>query len=510
MKENKAPEVTGRQPGKQSGPGMQRLALVAGPALALLVYFISEGGGISGGGDDALAPAGRATLAVATWMACWWLTEAVSLAVTAMLPLVLFPLLGIASADETAAPYANSIIFLFMGGFILGLGMQRCGLHRRIALHVLAAAGNDTRSLIAAFMGITAFLSMWISNTATAIMLLPIATSLLASVENTPREDDPAPRPDPSPLGVGLLLGIAYSASIGGAATLIGTPPNLVLAAFLRERHGIDIGVLQWLSIGLPFALLMLPLAWLYLTRAVCRGMPRRLPGSRALFTKQCRALAPMSRGERVVSTVFLLAVCCWMLRPQIVLLTGLTGLSDAVIAMTAALLLFVIPLGRSTSTFAMDWSTAKGLPWDILLLFGGGLTLASALARHGVDAWLASGLDVLTGSPLLLVVFAVTTLVIFLTELTSNTAVTATLLPVLAASAAVLGVPPAPLLVATALAASCAFMLPVATPPNAIVFSSGHLTLGQMARAGFALNIVSICMITVLVTWFLDEGIVG
>lgn len=502
----KTTTLTGSRAEKPSSPVMQRLALAAGPSLALVVYFISDGDGTT------LTPAGRATLAVTAWMASWWLTESVSLAVTAMLPLVLFPLLGIASADETAAPYANSLIFLFMGGFILGLGMQRCGLHRRIALTVLAAAGNDTRWLIAAFMGITAFLSMWISNTATTIMILPIATSLLASVRDTPQQSDGKLSPDyASPnfasLGVGLLLGIAYSASIGGVATLIGTPPNLVLAAFLRERYGVEIDMLQWLSIGLPFALLMLPLAWLYLTRAVCRDMPRHLPGSRALFAKQRRALGPMSHGERIVLFVFLAAVSCWILRAQIVSLTGLSGLSDAVIAMAAALLLFMIPIGPSASTFAMDWSTARRLPWDILLLFGGGLTLASAIARHGVDAWLASGLDVLTGSPLLLVVFAVSTLVIFLTELTSNTAVTATLLPVLAASAAVLGVPPAPLLVATALAASCAFMLPVATPPNAIVFSSGHLTLGQMARAGFALNIVSICIITALVIGFLDEG---
>jgi sodium-dependent dicarboxylate transporter 2/3/5 len=501
MGEKTTAPLTGRQSEKPSGTGMQRLSLAAGPSLALVVYWISDGDGAT------LTPAGRATLAVASWMACWWLTEAVSLAVTAMLPLVLFPLLGIASADETAAPYANSLIFLFMGGFILGLGMQRCGLHRRIALYVLVAAGNDTRWLIAAFMGITAFLSMWISNTATAIMILPIATSLLASIKDAPQQYGSEPSRCFTSLGVGLLLGIAYSASIGGVATLIGTPPNLVLAAFLRERHGVEIGMLQWLSIGLPFALLMLPVAWLYLTRTVCRDMPRHLPGSRALFTKQRRALGPMSDGERIVLFVFLAAVSCWILRAQIVALTGLSGLSDAVIAMAAALVLFMIPVGPSKLTFAMNWSTTRRLPWDILLLFGGGLTLASAIARHGVDVWLASGLDALTGSPLLLVVFAVSTLVIFLTELTSNTAVTATLLPVLAASATVLGVPPAPLLVATALAASCAFMLPVATPPNAIVFSSGHLTLGQMARAGFALNIVSICIITVLVTWFLDEG---
>jgi sodium-dependent dicarboxylate transporter 2/3/5 len=456
---------------------------------------------LTGVDGESLTPGGRATVAVAAWMAFWWLTEAVPLAVTAMLPLVLFPLLQIATAEETAAPYANSLIFLFMGGFLLGLGMQRWGLHRRIALIVLRTAGNDTRALIGAFMCATALLSMWISNTAAAIMVLPIATSLLATA-GTPQPDRAdAAAGATGALGTGLLLGVAYAASIGGAATLIGTPPNLVLAAFVKERFGTEIGMLQWLAVGLPFALLMLPVAWFYLTRIVCRRMPRRLPGSRALFAEELRALGPMSRGEQVVLIVFSGAVTGWLLRPQIVSLTGLSGLSDAVVAMGAGLLLFVVPIEAATRTFVMDWATAKRLPWDILLLFGGGLTLASAIGRHGVDAWLASGLEVLAGSPLLLVVLAVVALVVFLTELTSNTAVTATLLPVLAATAAALQVPAAPLLVATALAASCAFMLPVATPPNAVVFATGQLTIGRMARTGLALNFVSIAVVTAVVT---------
>jgi sodium-dependent dicarboxylate transporter 2/3/5 len=477
------------------------LALIAGPALCIGTYHVT-------GGDAASLDApGRATLAMAAWMACWWLTESVPLAVTAMLPLVLFPLLGIASIDETAAPYANSLIFLFMGGFILGLGMQRCGLHRRLALRILSTAGNDTRLLIAAFMATTAVLSMWISNTATTIMILPIATSLLASFDESQHAGDTSLAGFTS-LSVGLMLGVAYAASIGGVATLIGTPPNLLLAGFVKAHFGVEISMAQWLSVGLPFTLVMLPLTWFYLTRVQCRDMPRHLPGSRTLFAEQLLALGRMSSGERIVLAVFAAAIIGWVFRPQIVLLTGLTGLSDAVIAMAAGLVLFVIPVNPATWTFAMDWSSAKRLPWDILLLFGGGLTLASAITRHGVDGWLASGLSVLAGSPLLLLVFAVATLVIFLTELTSNTAVTATLLPVLAASAAALGVPAAPLLVATALAASCAFMLPVATPPNAIVFSSGHISLRQMVRAGFALNVVSIIMVTILVTFFLDDGI--
>lgn len=461
-----------------------------------------------GGDGSALGAGARATAAVAAWMACWWLTEAVPLAATAMLPLVLFPLLGIASADETAAPYAHSLVFLFMGGFILGLGMQRWGLHRRIALTVLRAAGSDTRRLVGAFMVATALLSMWISNTATAIMLLPIATSLLDAAGN---RDGDAPRASVhGSLGPALMLGVAYAASIGGVATLIGTPPNLVLAAFLRDRFGLEVDMLQWLAIGLPFSAVMLPCAWLYLTRVAFRDMPRTLPGSRTHFAEQHRALGPVSRGERAVMVVFGAAVTGWVLRAQIVSLTGLAGLSDAVVAMAAALVLFVIPVDLRSRTFVMDWNTAKRLPWEILLLFGGGLTLAAAIARHGVDAWLASGLHALAGAPLVLVVLAVAALVVFLTEITSNTAVTATLLPVLAASAVALGVPPAPLLVATALAASCAFMLPVATPPNAIVFSSGHVTVAQMARAGLALNVVSILTVTALVSLGAGAGLLG
>lgn len=477
------------------------LAIAAGPALALLVFALLAG-------DDAsLTEAGRATTAIAAWMACWWLTEAVPLAATALLPLVAFPLLGVASVDEAAAPYANSLIFLFMGGFILGLGMQRWGLHRRMALVVLRAAGNETGRLVGGFMLVTALLSMWISNTATAIMLLPIASSLILTAADS-NNTEPPNRGPMDHLGTALMLGIAYSASIGGVATLIGTPPNLILAAFLSEHYGVEMDMVRWLAIGLPFTVVMLPLAWLYLTRVACRDMPSHLPGSRTLFAQQLHALGPFSRGERTVLVLFALAVTGWVLRPQIVALTGLVGLSDAVIAMSAALALFAIPVSTKPITFAMDWDTAKRLPWEILILFGGGLTLAAAVAEHGVDAWIASGLAPLAGAPLALVVLAVATMVVLLTEITSNTAVTATLLPVLAASAIALGVPPGPLLVATAISASCAFMLPVATPPNAIVFSSGYVTIARMARAGFALNLLSIITITLLATLGAGTGI--
>ena len=472
-------------------------ALAFGPLLALAVY--------TGVGEDALTPAGRATLAVAAWMAAWWLTEAVPLAATAMLPLALFPLLGVGNATETAAPYASSIVFLFLGGFVLGLGMQRFGLHKRLALIVLTAAGNDTRRLIGAFMLVTALLSMWISNTATVIMLLPIAASLLSAAAAPGSE---AAAPDERNLATALLLGVAYAASIGGVATLIGTPPNLILAAYLREQYGVQVDMLSWLAVGLPFTAVMLPAAWFYVTRVIARDAPRTLPGSRPLFAQQRRALGPMSSGERVVGVVFTLAVIGWVLRPQIVAVTGLTGLSDPVVAMIAALALFAIPVKIDPWTFAMDWPTARNVPWDILLLFGGGLTLAAAISRNGVDAYLASGITAMSDAPFWLVALALTALVVFLTEVTSNTAVTATLLPVIAASAAGLGLAPGPLLVTVAISASCAFMLPVATPPNAIVFASGQVTIAQMARAGLAMNVFAIAVITVLITSGIGEGL--
>jgi sodium-dependent dicarboxylate transporter 2/3/5 len=301
---------------------------------------------------------------------------------------------------------------------------------------------------------------------------------------------------------------VAYAASIGGVATLIGTPPNLILAAFLREQYAVQLDILDWLAVGLPFTAVMLPAAWFYVTRVIARGAPRTLPGSRKLFAQQRRALGAMSVGECVVAVVFALAVAGWVLRPQIVALTGLTGLSDPVIAMSAALALFAIPVSIRPWIFAMDWPTARKLPWDILLLFGGGLTLAAAISRHGVDGYLASGITAMHGAPFWLVALALTALVVFLTELTSNTAVTATLLPVIAAAAAGLGLAPGPLLVAVAISASCAFMLPVATPPNAIVFASGQITIAQMARAGLAMNMFAIAVITALITSGIGEGL--
>jgi sodium-dependent dicarboxylate transporter 2/3/5 len=383
------------------------------------------------GPDQAgLTVAGRATLATAIWMAVWWLTEAVPLAATALLPVVLFPLFGIADIGASAAPYANPLIFLFLGGFLLGLGIQRFGLHRRIALRVLLLVGSSPRALIGGFMLAAALLSMWISNTATAIMMLPIGASVLKMLDEH-RSREPGTSCTPTQMrafATALVLGIAYACSIGGTGTLVGTPPNLVLAAFVKDHYGTDLSMLGWLAIGLPLVALLLPLSWWYLTRVAFRVPATPFPCGRALLEAELAGLGGMNRGERVTLVVFLLTALGWLLRPKLVAWTGITGITDAGIAMCGALSLFLIPVDRKAQEFAMDWTTARQVPWEILILFGGGLSLAAAIAANGVDAFLASGFAALGGLPPWVLALAVAAVVVFLTEITSNTAVTTTL----------------------------------------------------------------------------------
>lgn len=481
---------------------ISRVGLLLGPAIAVVVYLLLPAG--VDGDSVSLGHGGRATAAIAAWMAAWWLTEAVPLAATALLPIVLFPLTGANSLAQTTAPYASPLIFLFMGGFIIGLAIQRFGLHRRMALHVLLWMGTSPRRLVAGFMLASALLSMWISNTATAIMMLPIGASVLSLLdEQRSRESASEAVCSPAEMkafATALVLGIAYACSIGGIGTLIGTPPNLVLAAFLQSHYGLEVTMARWLTIGLPLVAILLPGTWWYLTRVAFKVPSTPLPCGREVIVAELRGLGPMSRGERVVLGVFLATATAWVLRPQLVAWTGLDGLSDTVIGMLGALVLFVIPVGGASRGYAMDWQTAGQLPWGILILFGGGLSLAAAIAVNGVDVFIGSGFAALAGTPELLVVLCVTTAVILLTEITSNTAVTTSLMPVLAATAVATAIPAGMLLTGAAVAASCAFMLPVATPPNAIVFASGYVTIAQMARAGLWLNLASALVIAMAV----------
>ena len=483
---------------------VQAVGLVAGPLLALAVYLVlPESFAAVGGGEVPFSQAGRATLAVMTWMAAWWLTEAIPIPATALLPIGIFPLFGIASIGEASAPYARDLVFLFMGGFMLALAMQRWGLDRRIAFTALRLVGSRPPAVIGGFMLVTAVLSMWVSNTATTALMLPIALSVVDLAARG--EDTAAPASEARHFGLSLMLGIAYAASIGGIATIIGSPPNGILVQYLEDTTGVRIGFAEWLRIGGPFTLVFLPVAWGIVTWGIYPVSSRRIEGGGELAREELRLLGPLQRGEKIVMTVFFATAFLWIARPWLVSLElagvrPLAGLSDAGVAILAGLVLFATPVRPKERVFALDWPTAVKLPWGILVLFGGGLSLAAAVEANGVAEFLGSRALLFEGAPTLLLVLVVTTSMIFLTELTSNTATTATLIPILAGLAPGLGVEPELLIFPATIAASCAFMMPVATPPNAIVFGSGYITMAEMCRAGLWLNLTGTALITALV----------
>jgi sodium-dependent dicarboxylate transporter 2/3/5 len=427
------------------------------------------------------------TAGIGLLMAIWWMTEAIPIPATALLPLVLFPLLGVADIGNAAAPYANPLIFLFLGGFVIALAMQRWNLHRRVALRIVSSIGARPLSVIAGFTVASAFLSMWVSNTATTLMMLPIGLSVVELVQ---RGDASSGKN----FAVVLMLTIAYSSSIGGMATLIGTPPNAFFAGFMYEAYGRTIGFAEWMLFGLPLALVALPLMLFILVRIVYPIRITEIPGGQSYFYELLRELGPMQRGEKMVRGVFVATAILWITRP---LMEGFVpGMSDAGIAIAMALVLFILPVDLKTGTFVMDWNTAERLPWGVLILFGGGLSLASAISTTGLASWIGSQLVLFSDWPILAVIFIVTTTIVVLTELTSNTATSAAFLPIAASVAVGLGHDPMVLGIPAVLAASCAFMLPVATPPNAIVFGSGYLTIPQMVRAGIWLNLIGVVVI--------------
>lgn len=428
--------------------------------------------------------------AVALLMATWWITEAIPIPATSLLPLVLFPLLGINALRDAAAPYADPIIFLFLGGFVIATAMQRWSLHRRIGLSVVALVGVTSRRLSGGLLLATAFLSMWISNSATAIIMLPVAISVLALLEGAHSDLSETARRN---LKIALLLSVAYGASIGGLATLIGTPANALLAAYLAREQGIVIGFAQWMLLGLPLTVLLLGAVWLLLNWLYPVG--REIGGSAGHFvTDELAKLGPMSRAEIRVAVVFVLTALAWMLRP----LYGamIPALDDALIALIGALALFLLPSGMPDQSRLLAWEDTKGLPWDVLILFGSGLSLAAAISASGLAQWLGQSMQMLAGLPAIWLVAAATVTMLFLTELTSNTASAATFIPITGAIAAGIGLDPLLMTLPLALAASCAFMMPVATPPNAIVFASGQVTIAQMARAGIWVNLIAAVLI--------------
>jgi len=466
----------------------QKAGLALGPFVAAAML-------VSGAPEELADPAWR-TAAMGAWMAIWWATEAVPIAVTALLPLILFPLLGIANMSDTAAPFANKVIYLFLGGFIVALAMQRWDLHRRIALTVLQHSGGNGRSLVGGFMLASALLSMWVMNTSTTMMMLPIAVSIIAVIHSTV---DGLSESAKSDFQYALLLGVAYASTIGGMSTLVGTAPNAMMAAFMLETYGTQIDFARWMLVGVPVSIVLLPLAWLTLTRWIFKVDFVTSPEARSTLTKMKTDMGPITTPEKRVGVIFVALAFAWIMRPLLARLPGLEALDDSGIAMTGAIALFLVPSGSRSDPFLIRWQHVEKLPWSILLLFGGGLTLASAVSKTGLAAWLGSGLAGLGTLPIAALVLAVCIMIIFLTELTSNIATTATFLPVVGAIAIEAGMNPIVLTIPVTLAASCAFMLPVATPPNAIVFGSGLLTIPKMARAGFALNLIAIVLVSVV-----------
>lgn len=484
--------ATAQQPPRKVTPpseergfgGLQRVGAIVGPLLFVLML-------ISPPPSD-LSVAGWRTAAATVLIATFWVTEVIPIPATALLPLVLFPLLGIDTIAATAGPYANPMIFLFMGGFIIAIAMQRWGLHRRIALNIIRVIGTQPGRIIAGFMVASAFLSMWVSNTATTMMMLPIGLSVIELAR--PSDEDEVSARDSLFFGISLMLSIAYASSIGGLGTVVGTPTNALLIGFLNETYGFQINFVEWMMVGVPVVLIGIPVTHVILTRLAFPLRLRTLPGGHEYIESEIRRLGRISQPEMLVGVTFFLTAALWVFQP--ILSAWLPGLSDAGIAIFGALLLFVLPVRGG---FVMDWKHAERLPWGVLILFGGGLTLARSIQGTGLAEWIGGFFDGISGWPIFFVIAVATLVIIMLTELTSNSATAAAFLPILASVAIGIGQNPLLLAVPAAVAASCAFMLPVATPPNAIVYGSGVMTIPQMARAGMLLNVAFVFIITVI-----------
>ncbi|WP_339343144.1 DASS family sodium-coupled anion symporter [uncultured Polaribacter sp.] len=466
------------------------LFLISGPLLFLAMQFFSPPAGMS--------ESAYSLLSITLWMALWWVTESVPIAITALLPIILFPMTGAVDLQTTTASYGHKYIFLYMGGFMLAIAIEKWNLHKRIALNIIKIIGTNISKIILGFMVATAFLSMWISNTATAVMMLPIAMSIVAQLQDNPNTE----KNENLIFGKALMLSIAYSASIGGMATLIGTPPNLVFAGYVEETYGIEITFLQWLKFGVPIAIPLLVIAWLYLTKFAFKFKQKEFPGGKEEINRLLVLIGPMKREEKLVSSIFVLTAFCWITR-SFILQEFFPFIDDTIIAMTAGILLFVVPASDFKKRL-ITWEDAVKLPWGIILLFGGGMALAAGFQITGLASWLGAQMSVFQGLSLLLLVFVVITLVNFFTEFTSNLATTAMLLPILAPIAISLNINPYMLMVACTIAASCAFMMPVATPPNAVVFGSGYLRIPDMIKSGIWMNIISILFLTLMVYYFL------
>ncbi len=473
------------------------VAVLIGPVLFVIIYLIPMEG---------ITAQGRSVLAVTAWVAFWWITEAIPIAATSLVPIVLFPLTGGLSLAQTTASYGHKMIFLYLGGFIIALAIEKWNLHKRIALQTIRIIGRNADLIILGFMLATFFLSMWISNTATTMMMLPIAVAVANKLDPLNSNGNNGNR-SKSGFGLSLMLAIAYSASIGGLSTLIGTPTNAMFAAVVKEIYNVDIDFATWISFALPISSILLFISWVYLVKFVYPVKIRNEQLASSEIETELKALGKVTREEKRVTVVFAITALAWILR-SLVLKRFIPNIDDTIIAIVGALVLFLIPSTKK-GKMLMDWSTATKLPWGILILFGGGLSIAAGFQSSGLAFWIGNSLEGLQSLQIVVVLFIVALLVNGLTELTSNVATASILLPILASLAGVIHIHPFMLMVVATLNASCAFMLPVATPPNAVVFSSGYIRIRDMARTGVGMNLISI-VIVVLIVWFLMPVIWG
>ncbi len=464
-------------------PLYKKIGLIAGPILFLVVYnlpfiFISE--------------AADNVIALALWMISWWITEAVSISVTALIPLTLFPLFGIMDIKTVSANYGHPIVFLFFGGFVMALALEKVGLHKRIALNIIKLTGTTPNKIILGFMIATAFLSMWISNTATTVVMLPIALSVIDLIKN---DSDGFTKNDKN-FSLSIMLGIAFAANVGGIATIIGTPPNTVMVGFMEQEYGAQISFFKWMLMGLPFSCFMIAVIYLFLVRIIYPNNLAKLSDSKNIIQEELTKLGPINKKELRVIIVFVLAIFLWIFRVFINKHFDFIELTDAGISMLAAFALFSVPFSVKNGTFSLEWQDTKRLPWGILILFGGGISLASGMSNAGIIDFIGEIISsndqlnaFLIGSLLIFVM-------LFMTELMSNVALVAIFSPVVAGIAIGLDQEILHMLIPIAMASSCAFMLPMATPPNAIVFASGHVKVYEMAKVGVFLNFISIIVL--------------
>ncbi|MBT2569379.1 DASS family sodium-coupled anion symporter [Planococcus sp. ISL-110] len=476
----------------------QLIGLFLGPLLFILTLLFFN--------PDGLSPEAKAILASTIWIATWWITEAIPIPATSLLPIILFPMTGGLDVSATTSAYGSDTIFLFMGGFMIALTMEKWNLHKRIALTIISVIGTNTERIILGFMVATGFLSMWISNTATAMMMVPIGLAIIYQVSEALKDDTTIDTSKENfGFGKALMLGIAYSASLGGIATLIGTPPNTLLAGAVNEIYGIEITFAQWMLFGVPLAWIFIVIAWVYLVKVAYPQKLKHLPGGSEVIRQQKTDLGTASYEEKAVFVVFIAVALAWISRSFVLdAFAPDLEMTDAMVGLIAAMILFIIPSKNRKGDHLLDWATAVKLPWGILLLFGGGLAIAAGFTNSGLSEWIGGQLIGLQGVNVLIIILVVAAFVLFLTEITSNTATASMMFPIMASLAVALSIHPYALMVTAAVAASCAFMLPVATPPNAVVFGSGYLRIADMAKAGFALNIFGIFFVGLAVFYFL------